>query len=116
MRKKVVDLIASMFASLYPTGVTVIVPSGNELNKHIGEIVMSKSNHSELIEGVICKLTTEEVNDIKYRSAETTLRKLQLPAASCTSAGDLSRTDEHPCGFFWVTTGELLKYHTTLLL
>lgn len=64
MRKKVVDLIASMFASLYPTGVTVIVPSGNELNKHIAEIVMSKSNHSELIEGVICKLTTEEVNDI----------------------------------------------------
>ena len=58
------DLIASKFASLYPIGVTMIVPSGNELNKHIAEVVMSKSNNSELIEGVICKLTTEEVNDI----------------------------------------------------
>lgn len=58
------DLIANKFASLYPIGVTIIVPSGNELNKHIAEVVMSKSNNSELIEGVICKLTTEEVNDI----------------------------------------------------
>ena len=58
------DLIASKFASLYPIGITIIVPSGNELNKHIAEVVMSKSDNSELIEGVICKLTTEEVNDI----------------------------------------------------
>ena len=58
------ELIASKFSSLYPIGVTIIVPSGNELNKHIADVVMSKSNNSELIEGVICKLTTEEVNDI----------------------------------------------------
>ena len=45
-------------------GVTIIIPSGNELNTHIAEVVMSKSENAKLIQGVICKLTTEEVNDI----------------------------------------------------
>ena len=40
------------------------IPSGNVLNKHIADIVLSKSEEGELIDGVICKLTTEEVNDI----------------------------------------------------
>lgn len=58
------DLIASKFAQIYPIGVTIIITSGNELNYHIAEVVMSKSKNYELIDGVICKLTTEEVNDI----------------------------------------------------
>ena len=45
-------------------GLTIIIPSGNELNTHIAEVVMSKSENAKLIQGVICKLTTEEVNDI----------------------------------------------------
>jgi len=40
------------------------MPSGNELNTHIADVVMSKSKNAELIEGVICKLTTEEVDEI----------------------------------------------------
>lgn len=56
--------IASKFAKLYPIGVTILIPSGNELNSRIAEVVMSKSKNAELIEGVICKLTTEEVDDI----------------------------------------------------
>ncbi len=56
--------IATKFAQIYPIGVTIIIPSGNELNYHIAEMVMSKCKNAELLEGAICKLTTEEVNDI----------------------------------------------------
>lgn len=45
-------------------GITIIIPSGNELNTHIAEVVMSKSKNAKLIQGVIRKMTTEEVNDI----------------------------------------------------
>ena len=62
--EKQFDLIASKFVSMYQKGITVLIPSGNELNKHIADIVLSKSENGEFIEGVICKLTTEEVNDI----------------------------------------------------
>lgn len=62
--EKQFHLIAEKFASMYPIGVTIIIPSGNELNNHIAEVVMSKSENAELINGVICKLTTEEVDDI----------------------------------------------------
>ena len=62
--KKQFDAIATKFATMYPIGVTILMPSGNELNKHIADVVMSKSKNAELIEGVICKLTTEEVDEI----------------------------------------------------
>ena len=57
-------LIADKFSKLYPIGVTIIIPSSNDLNKHIAEVIVSKSKNAKLIEGAICKLTTEEVNDI----------------------------------------------------
>lgn len=62
--EKQFDLIVSKFVSMYQKGITVLIPSGNELNKHIADIVFSKSENGKLIEGVICKLTTEEVTDI----------------------------------------------------
>lgn len=62
--EKQFDLIASKFVSMYQKGITVLIPSGNEFNKHIADVILSKSENGELIEGVICKLTTEEVNDI----------------------------------------------------
>ena len=62
--EKQFDAIATKFASIYKIGVTVLMPSGNELNNHIAEIVLSKSTNGELIEGAICKLTTQEVDDI----------------------------------------------------
>lgn len=58
------DAIATKFASMYPIGITILMPSGNELNTHIASVVMSKSKDAELIKGVICKLTTEEVDKI----------------------------------------------------
>lgn len=62
--EKQFDAIATKFASIYKIGVTVLMPSGNELNNHIAEIVLSKSTNGELIEGAICKLTTQEVDEI----------------------------------------------------
>ena len=62
--EKQFDLISSKFVSMYQKEITVLIPSGNELNKHIADIVLSKSENGEFIEGVVCKLTTEEVNDI----------------------------------------------------
>lgn len=58
------DAIATKFATMYPIGVTILMPSGNELNTHIADIVKSKSQNAEVIEGLICKLTTEEVDEI----------------------------------------------------
>lgn len=62
--EKQFDAIATKFATMYPIGVTILMPSGSELNMHIANVVMSKSRNAELIKGVICKLTTEEVDDI----------------------------------------------------
>lgn len=62
--EKQFDLIASKFVSMYQKGITVLIPSGNEFNKQIADVVLSKSENGKLIEGVVCKLTTEEVNDI----------------------------------------------------
>ena len=58
------NAIAAKFATMYPIGVTILMPSGSELNKHIAKVVMSKSKNAELIEGIICKLTTQEVEEI----------------------------------------------------
>lgn len=52
------------FSKPNPRGVTILMPSGNELNNHIAEIVLSQSKNAELIEGVICKITTQEVDKI----------------------------------------------------
>lgn len=62
--EKQFDAIATKYATMYPVGVTILMPSGSELNMHIADVVMSKSRNAELIKGVICKLTTEEVDDI----------------------------------------------------
>lgn len=72
--EKQFELIAEKFAKMYPVGVTVLIPSGNKLNRHIAEVIMSKSKDSHLIEGAISKLTIEEVDEIvlkkdsKFRS------------------------------------------------
>lgn len=58
------DSIATKFAKIHPIGVTILIPSGNELNKQIANVIMSKSRNAELIKGVILKLTTIEVEDI----------------------------------------------------
>ena len=58
------DKIALKFAQLHKVGVTILVPSGSELNEHIAKVITSKSPNAEIIKGVICKITTEAVDDI----------------------------------------------------
>lgn len=62
------DKIATKFASLYPIGVTILIPSGNELNTYIAETILSKSEKGELINGAIRKLTTIEVEEIVLKN------------------------------------------------
>ena len=68
-------LIADKFASLYPIGVTIVIPSGNDLNNYIARIVASKSEDAQIIKGVIRKITTEEVNDIVLYDDNCAFRK-----------------------------------------
>jgi hypothetical protein len=58
------DFIAEKFASIYKVGVTILIPSSNPLNKHIADVVMSKSEDAKLLEGVVSKMTIEEIDDI----------------------------------------------------
>ena len=60
---KQINLIAEKFSKLYPIGCTIVLLSGNPLNKTIAEIIASKSKDSKIIIGLITKLTTEEVNE-----------------------------------------------------
>ena len=59
-----IDLICDKFINLYPVGVTIVIPSGNPLNDRIAEIILSKSKNGKLINGAICKMTVEEVDEI----------------------------------------------------
>lgn len=59
-----INKIASKFATMYPIGVTIVIPSGNYLNQKIANVVMSKSQNTILVKGAIRKMTTVEVNDI----------------------------------------------------
>lgn len=61
---KQVDLIAKKFADMYPLGFTVLIPSGNHLNRMIGEIVRKKGNGVIIVDDVLTKVTTEEIMDI----------------------------------------------------
>ena len=62
--EKQFELIAEKFVKIHPVDITVLVPSGNKLNRHIAEVIMSKSKNAHLIEGAISKLTVEEVEEI----------------------------------------------------
>lgn len=82
--------IASKYLESHPCDVTISVPSTNELNNYIAKVVMSTAGTIQYIQGVICKLTTDEVYDIvtqqgseferyyKKRNLEEALKKLGL--------------------------------------
>lgn len=70
-----INLIAEKFVSMYRVGITILVPSGSHINKYIADVVMKKAKDAELIEGVICKMTTEEVHDIVLYDDNCKFRK-----------------------------------------
>lgn len=59
-----INLIAEKFASIYPAGFTILIPSGNQLNRLIGNILSQKAEHIIIVDDVLTKITTEEVLDI----------------------------------------------------
>lgn len=57
------DTIATKFGMLYPIGVTIVIPSGSDLNERIAALIASKSPNAQVISGAVIKITTEEVFD-----------------------------------------------------
>ena len=100
--EKQIDAIATKFARMYKIGITVLMPSGNALNKHIADIVLSKSRDGELLEGPIWKLTTMDV-DIMVRAADSKFRayyKDDFDAAYRRLETFLDKMDEERIGYF----------------
>lgn len=97
-----VNIIAQKFADRYPLGFTVLIPSGNYLNRMIGKIVKSKGKDVLIVDDVLTKVTTEEVMDIVLEqdsqfhlyyqnSMEAALRQLKTY---------LDKMDEERGGYF----------------
>lgn len=62
--KNRVRAIIRKFIKKFPLGVTILLLSKNRLNWYIADTIKSKTKNIEIIDDVICKLTTEEVDDI----------------------------------------------------
>ena len=62
--EKQINFIIDKFIKLNPINITLILPSTNNLNNYIGDLLKSKVKNINIISGAICKLTTEEVDDI----------------------------------------------------
>lgn len=71
-----IDQIAIKFSKMFPIGVTIIVPSSNPLNDWIAKIITSKSKDAEIINGVVTKLTTEEVYSMAIDDMNSEFRKV----------------------------------------
>lgn len=59
-----IDAIAEKFSMMYQGGFTILIPSGNPLNRMIGEILKKKAQNIIIVDDVLTKITTEEVKDI----------------------------------------------------
>lgn len=59
-----IHLIAEKFARIYTAGFTILIPSGNSLNRMISNILKSKAANIVVVDDVLTKITTEEVMDI----------------------------------------------------
>lgn len=62
--EKQFDAISDKFAKMYNYGPVIVIPSSNELNTYISNVLVSKNPNAKLIKGIIRKLTTEEVEKI----------------------------------------------------
>lgn len=59
-----INIIAEKFASMYSAGFTILIPSGNQLNRMISSILKQKAQNIVIVDDVLTKITTEEVLDI----------------------------------------------------
>lgn len=118
---KQIHLIANKFTSEHKLGFTILIPSGNALNRMIGDIIVQKGGKNIiLVDDVLTKITTEEVWEIAstpnspfmcfYKdSIDSALRSLSLY---------LSKMDSERNGYFtrhFVTDSKMRDVLTTTL-
>lgn len=58
------ERIAWKFSSLYKIGFTILIPSGNPLNRLIGDTISRVCGNVTIVDDVLTKITTEEVLDL----------------------------------------------------
>lgn len=60
----ILDAIATKYAVWHPADVAILLPNKDEASKRLAEKVSSLCEDTALVEGVVCGMTTEEVDDI----------------------------------------------------
>lgn len=69
------ELAAENFVKMYPHTLTIVIPSGNKLNKTIASVIKNKSDDVETIGDALRKMTTTEVEDIVLYDDNCLFRK-----------------------------------------
>lgn len=100
--EKQFNKIATKFSNLYKIGVTILLSSGNFLNRHIADVIASKSNNIEILDRVITKITTEDVYDIvlEFDSKFRKFYKSDFKSAFNELCDYLDDMDEYRDGYF----------------
>ena len=116
-----IDLIANKFTSQYKLGFTILIPSGNLLNRMIGNIIAQKGGKNViLVDDVLTKITTEEAWEIAStpNSPFMNFYKGNIDSAIRTLNTYLSKMDAEKNGYFtrhYVTNSEMRDVLTTTL-
>ena len=100
--------IATKFVKEHNFGISIIAPSSNPLNAYISDVISSKTQDITVLNDVICKLTTEEVDDIvlDFDSEFRKFYKNEFNTAYNQLSNYLDDMDEHRKGVF---TRHLIK-------
>jgi len=58
------NVIVDKFCNIFSDGIIILMPSSSNLNRYIADAIADRNKNAMLLEHVIVKLTTEEVEDI----------------------------------------------------
>lgn len=99
---KQIDLITDKFISMYPLGFTILIPSGNLLNRMIGNMLKTKSDSVMVVDDVLTKITTEEVFEIASAKGSPFLKyyKESIDSALRQLSEYLKKMNEEKNGYF----------------
>lgn len=67
--------IAEKFVQRHPFDITVVVPSSNDLNRRITDVIMHKSDNAKLLTGFIRKMRIEEADYIVSNDMNCAFRR-----------------------------------------
>lgn len=99
---KQIDLITDKFISMCPLGFTILIPSGNLLNRMIGNMLKTKSDSVMVVDDVLTKITTEEVFEIASAKGSPFLKyyKESIDSALRQLSEYLKKMNEEKNGYF----------------